>query len=274
VQVELHATVVPAGAQVTRASAHCESGTTRAELEVTDTLTGKSVKRAIDLTAAGTAGRPRLLALAIIELVSASWSELESSPKVAAAAPPVEAAQALESVRARSRRIGVNLAAMGVVRGVFAGSGPLGGAGLRLALDLPRQVALPLELIYEHGEPGFDLGTVSIDVLSLGAGVAWRREWSWFALRLGGGARGGLVRFEGRPRDPTINGDSFWTGWIAPTLFLNGAFRPSRRVAFELGVEGGWSFSSTVGRVAGSTPVELTGFFIGASLGIAIRMGG
>ena len=151
--------------------------------------------------------------------------------------------------------------------------------GRRLKLDKPQFTDLfqgnggSASGTYNAGTDGGATGTGRADsVLQSRFLVSPPR--SWFGLRLGGGARGGLVRFEGRPRDEAIAANSFWTGWIAPTLFLNGSFRPSRRVAFELGVEGGWSFSSTVGRVAGSTPVELTGFFIGASLGVAIRMGG
>lgn len=70
VRLELRATVVPDNAQVTRVSARCTDGI--AELEVSDALTRKSVKRQIDVAAAGAIGRPRLLALAMIELVSAS----------------------------------------------------------------------------------------------------------------------------------------------------------------------------------------------------------
>jgi hypothetical protein len=111
-------------------------------------------------------------------------------------------------------------------------------------------------------------------VLSVGVALAWRREWARAELRIGGGVRGGTVRLEGRPRDETIAGGAFWSGWIAPALLVAAAWRPSRRLALELGLDGGWAFSSTVGRVAGSTPVELTGPFIGASLGIAVSVGG
>lgn len=275
VRLELRATVVPDGAQVTRVAARCAPTSAAAELEVRDALTGKSVKRQIDLAAAGPVGRPRLLALAMIELVSASWSELEIAPQLAARAPPAVAAQALASVRQRAPRPRVQLGAMGVVHGFFAGTGPVGGAGARLVLDLPKSVSIPIDLTYERGQPGFDLGSVSVDVLSVAVALTWRREWARAELRLGGGVRGGTARFEGQPRDATtIAASSFWTGWIAPAVVLAAAWRPTRRLALELGLDGGWAFSSMVGRVAGTTAVELTGPFIGASLGVAVAAGG
>ena len=84
VELELRASVVATRSAVTSAVVRCDGD--KATIEVDDPLTQKSLMRAVDLQAAGTSGRARLLALSIIELVATSWTELESDPSVGASA--------------------------------------------------------------------------------------------------------------------------------------------------------------------------------------------
>ena len=79
--IELRATLVDTApdATVTQVRATCRA--TFAELEVVDPTTGKSLGRTVTLAEAPPNGRARLLALAVAELVAASWSELQSNPK-------------------------------------------------------------------------------------------------------------------------------------------------------------------------------------------------
>src|SRR5204863_3029658 len=88
-----------------------------AHLRVLDPTTGKSVERSVALSQAAPTARARLLALAIAELVAASWSELESNPdpKAPPAAPlaPVEAREAARGVIAPFR---IELAAVADAR--------------------------------------------------------------------------------------------------------------------------------------------------------------
>ena len=64
------------------------------ELRVDDPLTGKGLTRPIDLSTSSATARSRLLAIAIAELVAASWTELESNPhpRVVPAGPPASTA--------------------------------------------------------------------------------------------------------------------------------------------------------------------------------------
>src|SRR4029079_18035478 len=78
---ELRATLVdpaPDGT-VTEVKATCRGAL--AALEVIDPTTGKSLERTVARTAAAPNGRARLLALAVAELVVASWSELQTNPE-------------------------------------------------------------------------------------------------------------------------------------------------------------------------------------------------
>src|SRR5262245_46117262 len=56
----------------------------RAEIEINDGLTGKTVRRVVDLAAAAPVARPHLLALSIVELLAATWIELQSNPRASA----------------------------------------------------------------------------------------------------------------------------------------------------------------------------------------------
>lgn len=69
----------------TRVRASCTRDATL--LEVDDGVTGKLTSRRIDLEGTARVARSRLLALAIAELVSASWAELRLRPP--SDAPPV-----------------------------------------------------------------------------------------------------------------------------------------------------------------------------------------
>src|SRR4029077_7676204 len=73
-----------------------------ASLRVLDPTTGKSVERSVALAQAAPTARARLLALAIAELVAASWSELESNPQPKA--PPAEPLAPVEA-REAARRV-------------------------------------------------------------------------------------------------------------------------------------------------------------------------
>ncbi len=78
--VELDARLVDEGeTDTTRVEASCAGSLVL--IEATDPITGKSLSRLVNLAAEMEAARPRLLAIAITELVSASWTELASNPK-------------------------------------------------------------------------------------------------------------------------------------------------------------------------------------------------
>jgi hypothetical protein len=88
------------GPLVTTASAACEES--RVTLSVMDPITRKAVRRTIDLGAGVPHGRERLVALAMTELLVATWAELEANPlprvQPEGPAPPAELTQAARMV--------------------------------------------------------------------------------------------------------------------------------------------------------------------------------
>ena len=117
---------------MTQVTATCRG--TVAALEVMDPTTGKSLARTVALTEAAPSGRGRLLALAVAELVVASWSELESNPQPRApSATPLAPYAAREAARAAVADRSLELAAAFDVH-LLASGDLLFGGGARAAV--------------------------------------------------------------------------------------------------------------------------------------------
>jgi hypothetical protein len=249
------------------------------EIVIDDPLTGKSLARTVDLLALGPGGSTRLLALAVIELITASWSELETNPRpiarpVGEAASGDDRRAALAAVYGRSlAQRQVQIGAFGIVDGTFGGASILAGGGVRIVPALPHQLALPIDLLVEHGARGFDAGEVTIDVLAADVALAYRRQWSRLGLRVGGGARGGAVRYSGRPSGDLFEGSTIWVPWIGPLATVSGLVVPTRRLAIELIVTAGYAFAGTSARVIGTSEVSTVGPWVGAALCIGMLAG-
>src|SRR5262249_54002562 len=148
--IELHASLeTHAPDAVTRVRMACSDG--RVVLHVDDSVTGKSLERAIALDAVAPAARNRLLALAIAELIGASWSELALHAQrivepIGPRAPPEARAAALESVRTPLR-----IEAVAQVRAMPSGPDLLVGGGLRIGARY-RAWGWSVDALVDHGE--------------------------------------------------------------------------------------------------------------------------
>jgi len=260
----------------TRVAALCQGGLI--ELRVDDPITGKALQRTIDLSEAPRA-RARLLALAMVELVSTSWTELETNPEPQV--PPVGPRGSAESrhaaeqvVRTQSERSAfrrLRLVAFGGGQAFFSGPGVLGGAGLRLAKDHPLHLGWVADVQAHHGTATASLGTVAVDTVSFGAALVVHQAWSRLGLHVGIGLRGGAVRLDGTPRNAEVAvGQSGWAAWGGPMAQVSLGVVATRRLLFELGVESGFVVSSVGGLVAGVRELSLGGAWIGFQLGVGI----
>ncbi|MCB9623927.1 MAG: hypothetical protein R3B99_22420 [Polyangiales bacterium] len=199
----------------TRVRASCGRDATL--LEVDDGVTGKTTIRRIDLEGTARVARSRLLALAIAELVSASWAELRLRPP--SESPPVfdpVAPEAVRNVAARviDRRLELppTPPPPGPIRhvsrarlfllGAFGGSGTpahwLAGGAVEGRIDLSSRLTLGLGIDLLRGRWKVAPDDVREDRLGWSASLAIRRpvgEW-WLAGGLGG--RVGRARLTGR----------------------------------------------------------------------------
>ena len=250
------------------------------QLRVDDPLTGKSLQRSIDLREAPNE-RSRLLALAIVELISASWTELETNPepKVPAAGPPPSRASlhaALETVRKQPRlheatlRPRTRVLALAGGIGFFSGPGMLGGGGVRVSRDITTDLAWMADVQFQHGNADISLGTVRFDTLSAAGAIA-KPDWPIRGVHFGVGLRGGGVRMRGTP-DPMQNarGRVGWAPWGGPMSVLGVTIVSAGHVTFDVGLESGYVMLPAGALVAGMRELGVEGAWLGAHGGICV----
>ncbi len=251
------------------------TGSSFVRIDVDDPVTGKSVARTVDIFALGKAGASRLLATAIVELVSASWAELATNPTPVAEPvgerAPLEARKdALATVHTLNERW-TQVAAFASAHGPFANAGVLMGGGLRVVPSIGRRLALPIDIAFEHGARDVTLGSISVDVISGDASLAYQRQWSRWGVRAGAGGRGGVVRYRGNAEREEAVGDVVWAPWGGPMASLAVFFLPTSHLATELIVDGGYAFASTRAGVDQGPDVGLTGPWAGLALAFGLR---
>jgi hypothetical protein len=247
------------------------------ELRVDDPITGKSLQRMIDLREAPDA-RPRLLALAIVELVTASWTELDTNPdpKVPPAGPrasPEVREAALATVHeqtpapARSR---TRLVALAGGMGWFSGTGVLAGGGVRLIRDDVRHVGWITDVMAHHGSARVSVGSVDIDALSAGAMLA-QHAWPSFGFHLGLGVRSGAVHLRGKP-DPAemLAGHAGWAPWGGVVGLVSVALPATSHLVIDLGAESGYVVLPAGALVDRMRELAVEGAWIGIHAGIQI----
>ena len=280
VRVELRALLVeePPGPDLTRVRIVCKGDL--AALTVDDPLTAKSLRRVVILTGAAPAVKPRLLGLAVAELVAASWIELALNPTPALppAEPPPSAASR-EAGRAVARaRLGSgaaswspwSLSAAGAFNLTGFTSGPvLLGGGIRLGKDLPAHLALSLDLMFVHGSEAVSLGRVATDLITVAPALLARVRLGPVDLRGGVGLRVGGARLTGSPANPaTARGDSLVAAVYGPMLTVSTSVRLWRFLLVEIAGEAGWLIRAIGGLVAHQREVSLGGAFLGFQLGL------
>jgi len=270
--IELRATLVDAAPDdtVTTVIATCRGAL--AELAVLDPTTGKSVERTVALTEAAPNGRGRLLALAVAELVAASWSELQTNPHPRApAAMPLAPYAARESARAALADRSLEFAvAFDTHR--LSGGDYLFGGGLRAAVWLSPLLLARFDALTDYGELARGAGSVAVIMPSVSAAIGVSR-WLGAHLRpaLTLGVRGGYVRMNGIADGQTATGLRQQGAWLGPELALQVSAWPRARVHPIVGLAAGAHLLGVRGTVDGGRDVEAVGFWGGVSAALAVR---
>lgn len=212
--LELRAPVAPSAST----TIHVECSGTTATVRVVDSLTQKTLERSITFATIAPIARSRLFALAIADLVSASWAELELSavpvPSANVATPyparetNVQAAVAAVERRRAPRSTSFDLYALFALRRWTTGWTSYGG-GLGLdyrtrssGLSLGARVGIGLE----RGSVGTPIGDVSADIYDAQLVASIVYGFRAHTLRGGGGIRTGVVRACGSPATEGVSG--------------------------------------------------------------------
>jgi hypothetical protein len=285
---------------ITQVQVQCRNGV--ATVQALDPVTGKSLSRRIDLTDEPSDVWPRLLGLAIAELVTASWVELAANPK-----PQVRpsGATASEAVRRAARQsvtrliprlmppseltpvareptpaplTWLELSLGGSWRGQDKSPQNLLGTTIRVDRWPWKPLAFDARIEYwssqlpaQYKLPGSSVNTL---LLSIGGFFLMRGELGPLHVSAGPGLRGGLARLEG----VTANAravealPAVWGGWGGPALMANAAFFFTPSWFALVAAEAGWSPARVTAFVNDSTGAEVGGFWGAASLLAGVRL--
>lgn len=200
----------------------CE-GTSLA-LRVEDPLTRKMLQRTVDLSRAADNARSRLLALAIVEVVEASWSEqLFAPPPVPPPAMTREVRVAVDPAPAPPPQpLGkIRLTVNGTSRALLASPLWQWGGGLRFVHTPFRYLGWAAELTGEQGSFETGLGTVRISSGSVALELLGQLELGPVTLQLGSGARGGIVNALGIPNKPLVTSKQLTGAWAGAYVALS-----------------------------------------------------
>lgn len=254
----------------THASATCDGP--RAMLQVDDPITRRSLRRSVDLAGAPTPGRPRLLALALVELIASSWTELEPAPPAltATAVEPLAPPSLVDRAAARSLEVSVT---GGAIR--FGDIHVLDGAAVRVADHSSALIGWMIDAQYHHGFQAAGLGksVIHTDIVDLGAAARLHRAWAAARFDLGAGFRAGAVRMTGAPdQTMTTEGSGFWASWVGALVTGAVSYQISDRVSIDATVETGYVIEPVGALVDGRRAVAVDGPWLEAQLGIGFLL--
>jgi len=262
---------------------------------------GQVLLRSVNLHFQPSEIRERILALTLAELLAASASEEEreragsdDSPEAAPpgpAAKPAPAAPAAPVGRPpptskappappasqallpppQARVPSLRMLALAAGQVFLGGPLFLWGGGIGLGWDSPHHVGVYVDLLARHGSTSVDLGSISVDTVSLRTALLLWYGWPRVRLRTGVGLAGGLVRLHGQPADSAkAQGDTFVGGWLGPALNLGITVHLGERAALEVSTEAGYVLLPVIGQSNGVAAAAIAGPFWGLHFGVGI----
>ena len=276
VGVELRATVVDAvdaGNAVTRVVATCRGG--EVDLLLADAATAKRLERSVALAEAAPTARARLVALAVAELVVASWQEVENrpQPQEPALPSPQPPAQPMTRVAegASVKQASAMAEAIGVVR-AFPWSGLwLLGAGARGHFTLSQPFTLALEITAEWGKASRATGQVAARAIGGAIGLGLAVERSWAFIMPWAGARAGVARLTGEPSPGSATSGETQSGsCLGPEVGVGATFFPHAPVHATVALSVGAMLLGVRGEVAGDSSVDVLGPWAALVVGVGL----
>jgi hypothetical protein len=249
-------------------------------LRANDPLTGKNLSRSIDLAATPAVTHARMIGLAVVELVVASWSELETGPEPVAPiierrGTPVAREAARAHVRKRwspPRTTSSHPRVSLIGRLTRGGAAVGGGIGAAFEVDRAQGFGWGVELMTQHATADRSRGAVAVDSVG-GAGWAHLHiATGRLHARAGAGLRFEVVRVVGDAADgAAIDASSFAA--VSGGPFGNGAVSidVTQHTSIQLGAEAGYRALAVRALVSEERDVELDGPWLSAHLAMGWR---
>jgi hypothetical protein len=254
----------------TRAQMSCQSGV--AAIVVEDVGRAEPLRLEITLRDLTRSARPRLLALAVAELIATSRLQrqppkareplVEREPEASAPSsePPVASASARWGVQ-----LWLGVGAARVARPSMIA--PLAALGVIVFWDA---LALTADLRFERAQLTQSIAELQLDAGSLALTPAWRLHASSADLLIGAGVRAGFASLRGSSRDAMLIGESVAGFWLAPCGQIAVQVRLARSWALRVGVEAAYVTRTLRGfGVNGESMLELRGLSLAAQLGVS-----
>jgi hypothetical protein len=252
----------------TRASVGCEGSAI--VLRVDDPASGQSLTRSLDVASAAPVVRARLIGLALVELVSSSWSELRPAAPAGPAAPlpvsPREAPPPVAPTLAHARITATG----GVIR--FSGVHALSGGELRVSDSSPGRLGLSVAAGLHRGSQPVDLGAIRTQVLDLGAAAQLHRAWRGARGEVGSGLRGGVVQMAGQTVNTMWVSSAFSARWFGAFAYGHVGVAIAGNVTLDAVVEAGYVLSPVTALVDGHRAVAVDGGWLAGHLGIGVKL--
>jgi hypothetical protein len=269
--IELRAALVQAAPDQTTTQITATCAAESANLRVIDPTTGKSLERSVALSQAAAPARARLLALAMAELVVASWSELEDNPEPKARpAAPLAPQAAREAARGVVAPLPIELAALADVH-LLASRDLLLGGGARTEIWIAPRWFLRFDALVHYAALSRPSGTIALTMPSVSSALGASFGNAWLQPRLSIGARAGYAWMSGVAGDAATSGGRQQAAWAGPELSLEVAAWPHARVHPLLSFSVGAHIFGVRGTVNGGRDIKATGLWSGLSLGAAVR---
>ena len=250
-------------------------------IDLVDPVTRKRSQRSLASDGVPVGARPRLLSLAVAELVTASWVEavLFPEPAVRPSTPPAAAEVRLAVIERAAPRIfaapivsSLHVGAAAACLGAFGRTGPLCGAGLSAGGDHPHGVAWSSDIYGLHGARAVSVGTIALDAIAIGARIGYAAHLGRTVVRVEAGARGGALRLAGHGSGG-VAGHAAWRAFGGPSASLSLSMVATRRVLVDTRFEVGWLAAGARALVAASagvtTGAALEGAFVLGAIGVS-----
>jgi hypothetical protein len=240
-------------------------------LRVIDPTTGKSLERSVALSQAAPTARARLLALAMAELVAASWSELEDNPepKTAPAIPlaPVAAREAARGVVAPRP---IELAALADAH-LLSSRDLVPGGGARIAIWISPTFFIGFDVLAHYAQLSRPTGKVALTMPSVSSALGLSFGSAWLQPRLSLGARVGYAWMSGVSASGATTGGREQGVWAGPELLVELSALSRARIHPLLSLSVGADVLGVSGTVNSARDVSVTGVWSSLSIGAAMR---
>jgi hypothetical protein len=233
---------------------------------------GHEGSRQLDLDRTEPALRPRVIALAIAELVRDTARGEAVEPPTAPLAPPAQEVEPAPSQRSRALPTS-RLVAEAKLENFGTRFQPLSGGGLGFSHDVGR-FSLGLGPALVTGQRNFALGSVQVLAADLSLRLALRFPNRALPGEIGIGHALGLARFAG-----TSNADSMrvtpgnLTGaWAGPFVFGTLDVSLAEPIFLQIAAQVGVVTIPIRGLVSGASDVQIAGVWSGVSLGLGLNL--